>query len=226
VLGAVARAAAAGPAGKPMPTRTRARTNLRRAAHPREHARASARASPHRISGYPTHAASRAPELSPPAPATPATPLVALSLASAGPNPAKGRPFSCLLVCFVNPSLAKGHVARQLLTLAAGETSTGRRPFGDYRRTPVGLLPRPRGVFPSHVGPHAMEAAADHWDPMRLANPVLWHTSDLTEPSRRESCRDPVWLTTPAAKWAAAGLKATDVAAPSALVAGLQPASS
>jgi hypothetical protein len=88
------------------------------------------------------------------------------------------------------------------------------------------VTPKPSGVFPSHAGPHAVEAVADRWDPVRLTNPVLWHTHDLTKLSRRESHWDPVWLTTPAAKWAADGLKATDVAVPSALVAGLQPASS
>jgi hypothetical protein len=100
-------------------------------------------------------------ESSPAAPATPATPPVALPFAAAVPNPAKGRPFACLSVCFVNPSLALGQVVQHLLASPPARLSRDAAPF---RPGVEHLVFRPKnlvGFFPSHAGPHAVEAAAD-----------------------------------------------------------------
>jgi hypothetical protein len=78
-------------------------------------------------------------------------------------------------------------------------------------------------VFLVHAGRPAVLGVADPPDPVRPASHILSRTLAHTEPSCRRSRRDLVWLTTPAAMWAAAGLKAAHVDATFTLAASLQP---
>jgi hypothetical protein len=107
-------------------------------------------------------------EPNPPASATPATAPVALPPADAGPNPAKGHPFSCLSVRFINPSFALGQVAQHPLALAAGEVLTSRCAFGAFFQAPS--ADRGWGFSPLHTRGHTRVCLHPiQSDPMRSA---------------------------------------------------------
>jgi hypothetical protein len=74
-----------------------------------------------------------------------------------------------------------------------------------------------------HGGPHVVLAVANPPDLVRPATHNRLHTETLVVLCRKRSRRDPVWVATPAAKWAVARLIAACVAATSALIASQQP---